>query len=197
MWKCRVSDLPPLAEERAMVMRLKAGDTEAAAQLYAWFGLILYRQTVLPRIPVVDKAEDVLRDTFRILFEQIERFEYRGEISIFFWLRRIAINLVVDAYRKEKRQREIAERVLAQDALDQVVGTGPESAEEYLERADARALIEGAFLKINPRYAQALRLRLLEDKTRAECAAYFEIEVGAFDVLFHRACKAFRNNYPP
>ena len=178
-------------------MRLKAGDRHAAAQLYTWFGSILYRQTILPRIPIVEKAEDVLRDTFRILFEQIERFEYRGEISIFFWLRRIAINLVVDAYRKEKRQRDIAERILAQDALDQVVGTGPESVQDTLERADVRLLIEGAFLKINSRYAQALRLRLLEDRTRAECAAHFELEIGAFDVLFHRACKAFRDNYPP
>ncbi|MBM76702.1 MAG: hypothetical protein CMK59_14945 [Proteobacteria bacterium] len=192
-----MSDLPPLTEEQAMVKRLKKGDKEAAAQLYSWFGVLLYRQVILPRIPVVDKAEDVLRDTFRILFEQIERFEYIGQRSIFFWLRRISINLVIDAYRKEKRNRDLADRILTQDALDQVVGTGPESAEDYLERSDARMLIEGAFEKINPRYAKALRLRLLEDKTRAECAAHFEIEIGAFDVLFHRACKAFRDNYPP
>ncbi len=192
-----MSDLPPLTEERAMVKRLKKGDTQAAEQLYSWFGVLLYRQVILPRIPMVDKAEDVLRDTFRILFEQIDRFEYIGQRSIFFWLRRISINLVIDVYRKEKRSRELAERILTQDALDQVVGTGPESAEDHLDRADARMLIEGSFQKINPRYAQALRLRLLEDRTRAECAAHFEIEVGAFDVLFHRACKAFRDNYPP
>ncbi len=191
-----MSDLPPLEQEQDVVLRMKAGDKAAAGQLYSWFGHILYRQIILPRLPVVERAEDVLRETFRVLFEQIERFEYQNR-SIFFWLRRIAINLVIDSYRKEKRQRDLADRVLAQNALDEVVGADFISAEELLERQDARALIERSLAKINTRYAEALRLRLLEDRTREECAAHFEIEVGTFDVLFHRACKAFRKNYPP
>ncbi len=50
---------------------------------------------------------------------------------------------------------------------------------------------------MNDRYAAALRLRLLEDRTREECAELLEVKVGTFDVLLHRACKAFKKVFPP
>ena len=65
------------------------------------------------------------------------------------------------------------------------------------ETSRIRSMIESSFQKINPRYASALRIRLLEEKSREECADILGIKVNAFDVLFHRACKAFRDNYPP
>jgi RNA polymerase sigma-70 factor (ECF subfamily) len=37
-----------------------------------------------------------------------------------------------------------------------------------------------------------LRLRLLEDRSREECAAALEVKVGTLDVLLFRACKSFR-----
>ena len=74
----------------------------------------------------------------------------------------------------------------------------PESSPEQglMDRA-ARDLIEQSLSKINPRYAQALRFRLLEDRSREECASLMGVRIGNFDVLFHRACAAFRDNYPP
>jgi len=189
-------DLPPLDEEFSVISAAQEGDREAAAQLYTWFGEIIYRQVILSRLPVLEQAEDVLRDCFRIVFERIEQFVPKDR-SIFFWIRRIAIHLVIDVYRGQKKTRRIAERLLAQDAVYDIVGDAPPSPDQGLFRADARKLIEGSFLKINPRYAAALRLRLLEDKSRTECAAILEITVSTFDVLLHRACKSFRENYPP
>ena len=51
--------------------------------------------------------------------------------------------------------------------------------------------------RLNPRYAQALRLRLIEDRDREECAELMNVTVGNFDVILHRATKAFRKVYPP
>ena len=36
------------------------------------------------------------------------------------------------------------------------------------------------------------RLRLLEDRSREECATVLEVKVGTLDVLLFRACKSFR-----
>ena len=58
-------------------------------------------------------------------------------------------------------------------------------------------LVEEALELLNPRYAQALRLRLLEDRSRAECAEALGVKVNNFDVILHRATKAFRKVYPP
>jgi RNA polymerase sigma factor (sigma-70 family) len=189
-------DLPSLSEEQRVLEKVKNGDRESAAQLYLWFGDKIYRQVILSRLPVIEKAEDVLRDTFRIAFERIDQFN-SNDRSIFFWLRRIAINLVIDSYRKQNQQKKLAERILAQDAMGQVFSSHEDPPDSELIAQESRQLIEGSLAKINARYAQALRMRLLEDRSREECASALDVSVSTFDVLFHRACKAFRGNYPP
>ncbi len=190
------AQFPTLAEEKDLVHALQSGDRNAASKLYDVFGLQLYRQVILSRLPVVEQAEDVLRDTYRIALERIDTYQVKDR-SIFFWLRRIAINLVIDTYRRQVRKRELAERILASDAVDFTMGTKPESPDRGLVQEDAKDMIERSLLRINERYALALRMRLLEEKSRKECADDLGITVGNFDVLFHRACKAFRDNYPP
>ena len=190
------SQLPSFEEEKEVVERAQSGDRQAAAQLYHWFGDALYRRVILPRLPVIEQAEDVLRDTFRIAFERIQQFKAIDR-SIFFWLRRIAINLVIDTYRRQVRKHKLAERLLAEDALESITSSPEPAPDQSMIADDTRALIEAALKLINPRYALALRLRLLEDRSRSECAEALNITPATFDVLFHRACKAFRGKYPP
>ena len=187
---------PSLEEEKIVIVRAQSGDRAAAEQLYSWFGIQIFRGVILSRLPDVDQAEDVLWDTFRIVFEKIEQFQ-TFDRSIFFWIRRIAINLVIDSYRKRVKQSKIAEAILSRDALSEVMSTPESSPDQGLVDQDARALIEISLRRLNERYAQALRLRLLEDKDREECAEIMGVRVGNFDVIFHRACSAFRDNYPP
>ena len=190
------SDLPVFEEEKKVVLAAQQGDRKAAGTLYEWFGHILYRQVILPRLPVVEQAEDVLRDTFRIVFERISQFTPRDR-SIFFWMRRISVNLVIDVYRRQTKQRKIAENLLANDAVYETVSQRPMTPDKKIELSDTRRMIEKSLTKINDRYATALKLRLLEEHSREECASMLDITVNNFDVLFHRACKAFRGNYPP
>ena len=189
-----------LDQEREMVLSLQQGDRRAAAMLYETFSGVLFRKVILSRLPYVEQAEDVLCETFRIALEKIGTYQVIDR-SIFFWLRRIAINLVVDTYRKQVRKRELAERILAKDAIDMVIGTTSDTAEDTLsaveELDETKVLVHQALELLNPRYAKALRMRLLEEKSREACAEAFDISVGSFDVLFHRACKSFRDNYPP
>jgi len=187
---------PSLEEEKRVIILAQQGDRDAASQLYHWFGIRIFRSVILTRLPDVDQAEDVLWETFRIVFEKIAQFQPQQR-SIFFWIRKIAINLVIDCYRKQVKKHKIAEAILAKDALDEVMSTPEKSPDQGMERAESRAMIEKSLTKINTRYALALRLRLLEDRDREECAAQLGVSVGNFDVIFHRACKAFRDNYPP
>ena len=50
--------LVPLNEELAVIERLKQGDRSAAAELYEWYSDRLYRRVILPKLPVVELAED-------------------------------------------------------------------------------------------------------------------------------------------
>lgn len=187
-------------QEREMILALQKGDRRAASWLYETFADTLFRKVILSRLPYVEQAEDVLCDTFRIALEKIETYQIIDR-SIFFWLRRIAINLVVDTYRKQVRKRELAERILARDAVHMVMGSRSTQADDVLSQTEeeqgTKTMVNLALEKLNPRYAKALRMRLLEDQSREFCAESFGISVGNFDVLFHRASKAFRDNYPP
>ncbi|MCP4920522.1 MAG: sigma-70 family RNA polymerase sigma factor [Proteobacteria bacterium] len=186
--------LAPLEQEREVVLQLKAGDRMALAQLYDWYGERLFRQVILPRLPITDLAEDVLRDTFRICIERIEQYN-PADRSIFFWMRRIAINRAIDVHRAHQRRERLNEQV--EHNLDRTMGVAPPAPDRGQEVEETRDLVEEALQLINPRYAQALRLRLIEDKDREECAQILGVTVGNFDVILHRATKAFRKKYPP
>lgn len=176
-----------------MVDALKRGDRRAAGTLYAWYGDCLFREVVLPRLPVRDLAEDVLRDTFRLVLERIDQYHPEENKSIYFWIRRIAINRATDVWRAYQRSRRLEEAVEA-EAKVHGEASAPDDGVEVDQR---RAAIEKALTELNPRYADALRLRLLEDLDREECAARLGVTVGNFDVILHRACAAFRKVYTP
>jgi len=178
----------------AVIDRLKQGDRAAAATLFEWFADGLYRRAILPRLPNRELAEDVLKDTFRLALERIEQFHPQGK-SIFFWLRRIAVNRAMDVHRARKRARSIQDHKEA--AIERTMAPPPPPPDHAPEVAETKAQVHAALATLNPRYAQALRLRLLEDQDREECAAQMGVTLGNFDVILHRACKAFRKVFPP
>ena len=190
----RRTDLVPLAEERSVIQRLKEGDRQAFATLYGWYGDPIFRQAILPRLPNRELAEDCLRDTFRTALEKIEMFRVEDR-SIFFWLRRIAVNKAIDTHRRYKRDHRLVEAVREQP-VDPTV-QHPPRPDRKVEVDDTRRQVDASLEKMNPRYALALRLRLIEDKEREECAEKLGVTVGNFDVILHRACKAFRKVFPP
>jgi len=190
--KKRHDDLVPLEEERDVVHRLQQGDRAAFATLYGWYGDPIYRTAILPRIGRVELAEDCLRDTFRTALEKIHTFRLENR-SIFFWLRRIAINKAMDVHRRTKRDQDLADKVKAEPSAPASVP----APDRGLEVDDTKRMVETSLSRLNDRYATALRLRLIEERSRAECAEAMGVSVGNFDVILHRAAKAFRKVYPP
>ncbi|MFT6144413.1 MAG: RNA polymerase sigma-70 factor (ECF subfamily) [Myxococcota bacterium] len=185
------NDLIPLEEERVVVSQLKTGDRAAFATLYGWYGDRVYRQAILPRLGNRELAEDCLRDTWRTVLEKIEQFTLVDR-SIFFWIHRIAVNKAMDVHRRLKRDRKIEEAVKAQPVVQQT-----ELPDRRREVLDTKRDVETSLSRMNERYAMALRMRLVEDRDREECAAALGVTLGNFDVILHRATKAFRKVYPP
>jgi len=179
-----------------VVERLRAGDRAAAGTLYTWYGTALFREVILPRLPNREQAEDVLRDTFRAVLERIEQYHPEDNKSIYFWLRRIAINRATDVHRANQRARRLEAAVEA-EARVHGEASASDSPGDALEADDTREQIEAAMKTLNPRYAEALNLRLLMDLPREECAARMSVTVGNFDVILHRASAAFRKAYSP
>lgn len=177
-----------------MIQRLQAGDRTAFVTLYGWYGEAIFRQAILPRLPIHELAEDCLRETFRTALERIDTFRIEQR-SIFFWLRRIAINKAIDIHRRHRRDASLADAV--RDDPDGPMPAAMPRPDRNLEVDDTRRMVETSLSCLNPRYADALRLRLLEERTREECAEVLGVTVGNFDVILHRAAKAFRKVFPP
>ncbi len=188
--------LPPIEAERGVVRRLQSGDRAAAGELFAWFGDRLYRAAILPRLPVPELAEDVLKDTFRLALERIDQFTI-ADRSIYFWLRRIAINRAIDVHRKRQRHHVFQERHTHEETIDRTMGNAPPAPDRGQEVDELKSQVALSLSRMNPRYAMALRLRILDDLDREECARIMDVTVGNFDVILHRATKAFRKVYPP
>jgi RNA polymerase sigma-70 factor (ECF subfamily) len=84
-----------------------------------------------------------------------------------------------------QREVEDAEEALGADGL----------TEELIERRDrdaARLKLTQGLAKIHPRYASAIRLRIIEERSREEVAALLAISTTTFDVVLHRAMSALR-----
>lgn len=190
------SGLLPLDHENTVVERLQAGERAAAAELYQAYGDRLYRAAILPRLPNRELAEDVLKDTFRLALERIDQYRPQGR-SIYFWLRRIAINRAIDVHRARQRQHRHEEKHTHEETIDRTMGAPAPRPDRGTEVDETRDMVERSLSKMNPRYATALRLRLIEDRDRTECAEAMGVTVGNFDVILHRACKAFKKVYPP
>ncbi len=168
---------------------LRRGDREAAATLYRWYGDALFREIILPRQPNRELAEDALRDTFRKVLERIDRYTAEPGRSIYFWMRRIAINLVLDGHRAQQRTRAFED---AYEAETRTLAAPDDGGEGAREAEEQRTAIARALDRIPPRYAEAVRLRMLEELDRETCAARMEVTVGNFDVILHRAMTALR-----
>ena len=180
-----------LEEEGRLVAEAQAGDMNALRPVFARYADPLYGAVILPLVRSPAAAEDILRDTFVTALEKIRNFRWEGR-GIYAWLRQIATNKAHDLHRRAQRTA----RVLARFAEEPGAETRPADealiAEEDRRRAAAR--IAAAMDKLVPRYQAALRLRLVEERAREECARELGVSVPTFDVLLFRAVRSFRKH---
>jgi RNA polymerase sigma factor (sigma-70 family) len=180
-----------LEAERLLCERARAGDRAALGQILGTHGPRLYRSVLLPRLGNTAAAEEALSATYMKVVERIGQFAWQS-VGIYPWLRVVALRVALDQLRAKKRE-VLFEPVDLEREID---GAERESRDaEAVERYDlavARKRIETLLGRINPRYALAIRLRVLEERSREEAAAELEVSVATFDVVLHRAMAALR-----
>jgi RNA polymerase sigma-70 factor (ECF subfamily) len=182
-----------LEVERGWVDRAKAGDHAALRAILEKYGPVLYRAVLLPRLGDEARAKDALSDTYTKVVVTIARYEWHPA-GIWPWLRTIAFHVAIDQLRARKRETPFElddlEREVDQKS-DAPSGTDVAYLEQE-ERVRAKKKVEDALEKINPRYAQAIRLRVLEERGREEVAQMLGVTAATFDVVLHRAMAAMR-----
>jgi RNA polymerase sigma-70 factor (ECF subfamily) len=177
-------------DEASVVARAQRGDKRAFSEIYRAYARTLYGYVLVPMLGDGDDAEDCLRETFIAAHRALANYTWKDS-GIYGWLKVLAKNKARDLLRASGRRQRLrgafAEHV---DALGG--GSAASAGEEEIQRTQVRDRIEGVLEALNPRYAQVLRLRLLEDRTREECAQVLDVKIGTLDVLLFRACRSFR-----
>ncbi|HKQ70742.1 MAG TPA: RNA polymerase sigma factor [Polyangiaceae bacterium] len=181
--------------EQALVLRAKEGDRKALGLLLTRFGPTLYRSVLLPRLGNRASAEQALGDTYARVVERIGTFEWQG-CGIYPWLRTVAFHVAMDLLRARRREVLFEPGDLEREAegaeQDMTCAGLTETLIEQNDRDVARAKLERALEQIHPRYASAIRMRVVEERAREEVARELGVSTATFDVVLHRAMTALR-----
>ncbi len=186
-----VDDSAELDAERALVERAQAGERDALGTILRKHGPRLYRSVLLPRLGSAGAAEDALSRTYVKVLERFEQFTWQA-VGVYPWLRVVALRVALDLIRSRKREL-LFEPADVEHELEHSERDAREADE--LERHDlncARERVRELLGRINPRYADAIRFRILEERSREQAALALGVSVATFDVVLHRAMAALR-----
>jgi RNA polymerase sigma-70 factor (ECF subfamily) len=147
-----MTDTIPLSEAPGLAARARAGDFGALEQVYRAYERSVY--TLARRLtPTVEDAEDVLQETFLEVCRSIGG--WRGEGSLWGWVRSIAASKAMMRYRREK--------VRETDQLDDEAGARDGDVPLKLD-------LEAALLRLPERSRAVVWLHDVEGYTHEEIA---------------------------
>lgn len=180
------------AADHVLVDRAQGGDRVALGELLSKYGPGLYRSVLLPRLGTETAAKEALAETYAKVVANIAKFTWQN-VGFYPWLRTVALRIALDQLRARKRLVLFEEDDLARE-IDAAQTSTPvdQQISDQRDREAARSKVEQALAKINPRYARAIRLRVLEERPREEVAAELGVTPATFDVLLHRAIASLK-----
>jgi RNA polymerase sigma factor (sigma-70 family) len=184
-------DAVDLAAELELCERARGGDRQALGQLLRQHGPRLFRAVLLPRLGSRAAAEEALSVTYLKVVERFEQFTWQA-VGVYPWLRVVALRVALDQLRARKR-----ETVFQPEDLEREIEHGQREMQdaaqsEARDLAVARARVGEVLGRLHPRYGRALTLRVLEERSREECAAALDVSTATFDVVLHRAVAALK-----
>jgi RNA polymerase sigma factor (sigma-70 family) len=184
-------DPAELETERKLCERARAGDRAALGQLLRSHGPRLFRAVLLPRLGSRAAAEEALSVTYLKVVERFEQFSWQA-VGVYPWLRVVALRVALDQLRARKR-----ETVFQPADLEREIDLGEREARDAVESeaqdlAFAKQRVVDLVGRLHPRYARALTLRVLEERSREDCATALDVSTATFDVVLHRAVTALK-----
>lgn len=120
--------------EQELARLCTAGDREAQGELYAQYASRLYAlcyRYVADR----EEAQDLMHDAMIKAMDSFRSFSYTGDGSLYAWLRRLTVNVVIDRLRQMSRLRLVP--------LDQTMETeNPDTNEDAADDIPTQVLMD-------------------------------------------------------
>lgn len=145
------------ADDRTLIREYLSGDTESFSILYARYRVLLYNY--LNQLLNFDRvlADDLFQQTWIRALDNLSKYHDRQQFSA--WLLRIAHNLVMDNYRRDKKFRQLDGGSLDdEDNHFEPAGKGMEPWRE-LSNTELGNAIREALEKLSPDLREVFLLR--------------------------------------
>ena len=131
---------------------------------------------ILSKLKNYNLAHDVFQDTFIKVINSLKRGKYNEEGKFVPWVMRIAHNLVIDHFRRQKKTRSIAPT--KDFAIFDVISTDEKNAEEILIdeqiTSDVRKLIQ----ELPSDQKEVLMMRYYRDLSFKEIAEITDVSIN-------------------
>jgi RNA polymerase sigma-70 factor (ECF subfamily) len=126
------------------------------------------------------RAEDLTQEVFIRVFQNLH--SYRGELAGFrTWLHRITRNLLIDDYRRHRRERRTVSYDSADERMKSVFRSIPSSdisPEARVENQERKAALRGAFRLLDPELRKAVILRDVKGLAYEEISGLLNTPMG-------------------
>ena len=177
-----------LSEEKELVERARK-DPEAFGKIYDQYYSPIFNY-VLRRIANIEIAQDITSEVFFRALKNLGKFRWQN-ISISFWLYRIATNQITDCFRKNNHKTISLEEVRELAANFDPPSDFPEAEEELIRHEDFLLLHEN-IAKLSIKYQEVIVLRFFEDKQIKDIARILGKREGTVKALLHRGLEKLR-----
>ncbi len=131
-----------------------------------------------------NEAQDLTQEVFLRVFRTLGSFR-SGEGSLVVWLTRLTRNLLVDHYRRTKRDR-VTDNIDDKLAVLEEKGSAHSRTEGLLAGREAGELLQAALQKLSPELREAVILRDLEELEYREIARVLDIPEGTVKSRLNR-----------
>lgn len=168
------SDLQARERDQILVGRCLQGDELAWEVIVKSYGRRIYNLG-FRFTGRTDRAEDLTQETFIRAYQTLHTF--RSETGSFrHWLLRVARNLIIDHYRRERR---LCRSVGSEDVEDlKLEDERTPSPLRIAEQAEALKFLLKGMMTLSPDLEKAVRLRVMEGLTYHEIARVMGVSEG-------------------
>lgn len=176
--------------EQAFILSLQNGDQLAFKQLVdTWQHMVF--NTVLSIVQDSHEAEDVSQEVFIQVHQSVKSF--RGDAKLSTWLYRVAVTKALDAERKKKSKKRLAN-------LRSWIGLGEKQEEVgdfhhpgvVLDNKERATILFKAMQQLPENQRIAFTLIKAEGLSYDETAEILNVTIKAVEALMHRAKENLR-----
>jgi len=165
----------PDSSDRALVLRVRGGDSEAFGDLVQRYQTSVYN-VCYRLLGESGAAEDQAQEAFIRAYQRLDQFDLDRPFGP--WVRRVAANLCLN--RLAGTRGPVLSLDDERDQAIQDTAPDPAAAREQAETADA---LRAAIAALPPQYRVVIELRHFQDLSYAEIAA--ELGLPVSDVKSH------------